>query len=89
MAAGRPTIYVGPESTEVAQVISEEQCGFVIPNGNTGKLVGAIRRLQRDPVLALTMGLRGRRALERSYSMQIACAKWHERAHTLVEAAAS
>jgi glycosyltransferase involved in cell wall biosynthesis len=89
MAAGRPTIYVGPESTEVAQVISEEQCGFVIPNGNTGKLVGAIRRLQRDPVLALTMGLRGRRALEQSYSMQIACAKWHERAHTLVEAAAS
>jgi glycosyltransferase involved in cell wall biosynthesis len=89
MAAGRPTIYVGPESTEVAQVISEERCGFVIPNGNTGKLVGAIRRLQRDPVLALTMGLRGRRALERSYSMQIACAKWHERAHTLVEAAAS
>ena len=83
MAAGRPTIYVGPESTEVAQVIQEEDCGYVIPNGNTGKLVGAIRRLQRDPVLALTMGLRGRRALERHYSMQIACAKWHERTHTL------
>jgi glycosyltransferase involved in cell wall biosynthesis len=83
MAAGRPTIYVGPESTEVAQVIQEEQCGYVIPNGNTGKLVGAIRRLQRDPVLALTMGLRGRRALEQQYAMQIACAKWHERTHTL------
>jgi glycosyltransferase involved in cell wall biosynthesis len=83
MAAGRPTIYVGPESTEVAQVIQEEQCGYVIPNGNTGKLVGAIRRLQRDPVLALTMGLRGRRALEEQYAMQIACAKWHERTHTL------
>jgi glycosyltransferase involved in cell wall biosynthesis len=88
MAAGRPTIYVGPESTEVAQVIREEDCGFVIPNGSTGLLVGAIRRLQRDPVLALTMGMRGRRALENRYSMQIACAKWHEQAHTLVEATA-
>jgi glycosyltransferase involved in cell wall biosynthesis len=89
MAAGRPTIYVGPESTEVAQVIEEEKCGFVIPNGNTNLLVGAIRRLQRDPVLALTMGMRGRRALEQRYSMQIACSKWHERTRTLVGAAAS
>jgi hypothetical protein len=29
------------------------------------------------------MGMRGRRALENRYSMQIACAKWHERTHTL------
>ena len=36
----------------------------------------------------LTMGLRGRRALENRYSMQIACAKWHEQAHTLVGATA-
>ena len=85
MAAGRPTIYVGPEDTEVAQVIREEECGFVIPNGDPAALVAAIRTLQGDPVAALAMGLRGRRALERSYSLQRACERW--RAQTLELAA--
>jgi hypothetical protein len=35
-------------------------------------------------VLSLTMGLRGRRALERSYSMQLACRRWREQTHALV-----
>ena len=81
MAAGRPTIYVGPDDTEVARVIQEERCGFVIPNGDAEALVSAIRRLQADPIDALAMGLRGRRALERSYSLQRACERW--RAQTL------
>jgi hypothetical protein len=38
--------------------------------------VAAIRELQGDPVAALAMGLRGRRALERSYSLQRACERW-------------
>ena len=76
MAAARPTIYVGPHASEVAKVIREEQCGFVVNVGDGAGLVEAIRRLRRDPVLALTMGLRGRRALERSYSMQHACRHW-------------
>ncbi len=87
MAAGRPTIYVGPEESEVAQVILEEQCGFVIPNGDTERLVAAIRRLQSDPVLALTMGMRGRRALERSYSLQLACERWRSQTIRLAEMA--
>ncbi len=83
MAAGRPTIYVGPEDTEVARVIAEEQCGFVIPNSDAGLLVASIAKLRRDPVLSLTMGLRGRRALERSYSMQLACRRWRDQTHAL------
>jgi glycosyltransferase involved in cell wall biosynthesis len=83
MAAGRPTIYVGPEDTEVARVIGEEQCGYVIPNSDSARLVAAIRQLRRDPVLSLTMGLRGRRALERSYSMQLACRRWRDQTHAL------
>ncbi len=76
MAAGRPTLYVGPAGGEVAQVIEDEQCGYVMPNGDGAALVRAIRELQREPTFALAMGLRGRRALERSYSMQISCAQW-------------
>jgi glycosyltransferase involved in cell wall biosynthesis len=76
MAASRPTLYVGPSSGEVAQVISDEKCGYVIKNGDSAMLVRSIRELQREPTIALSMGLRGRLALERSYSMQIACAQW-------------
>ena len=76
MAASRPTLYVGPSSGEVAQVISDEKCGYVIKNGDSAMLVRSIRELQREPTIALSMGLRGRLALERSYSMQMACAQW-------------
>ncbi len=88
MAAGRPTIYIGPEETEVARVIREEECGFVIPNSDPSRLVAAIERLRRDPVTSLSMGLRGRRALERSYSMQLACRRWREQTHALARSEA-
>ena len=76
MAAGRPTLYVGPSGSEVARVIEEQQCGYIIPNEDGPALVRAIRELRREPTAALAMGLRGRRALERFYSMQICCAHW-------------
>jgi glycosyltransferase involved in cell wall biosynthesis len=88
MAAGRPTIYIGPEETEVARVIQEEECGFVIPNSDPSRLVAAIEKLRRDPVTSLSMGLRGRRALERSYSMQLACRRWREQTHALARSEA-
>jgi glycosyltransferase involved in cell wall biosynthesis len=88
MAAGRPTIYIGPEETEVARVIQEEECGIVIPNSDPSRLVAAIERLRRDPVTSLSMGLRGRRALERSYSMQLACRRWREQTHALARSEA-
>ncbi len=76
MAAGRPTIYVGPGDSEVAQVITEHHCGYSMRNGDGRALVTAIRDLQRNPPAALAMGLRGRRVLEASYSMQRACDTW-------------
>jgi glycosyltransferase involved in cell wall biosynthesis len=76
MAAARPTVYVGPGGTEVAKVIDEQGCGLVVPNGDGESLVGAIKRLQVNPEMARAMGLRGRDALERSYSMERACERW-------------
>ena len=78
MAGARPTIYVGPPGSEVARVIQDDECGFVVANGDGDGLVSAIRSLQQNPALALAMGIRGRRALERSYSMQRSCRRWSE-----------
>ncbi len=85
MAAGRPTIYVGPGDSEVARVITEHRCGYSMRNGDGRALVTAIRDLQRNPPAALAMGLRGRRVLEARYSMQRACGDWMRLLHGLTE----
>ncbi len=85
MAAGRPTIYVGPGDSEVAQVITEHHCGYSMRNGDGRALVTAIRDLQRNPPSALAMGLRGRRVLEARYSMQRACGDWMRLIHEIAE----
>jgi glycosyltransferase involved in cell wall biosynthesis len=76
MAAARPTVYVGPDGTEVAKVIKEHECGLVVPNGDGRSLVDAIQRLQRQPALGRAMGLRARDALEQEFSMQHSCQRW-------------
>jgi glycosyltransferase involved in cell wall biosynthesis len=85
MAAGRPTIYVGPGDSEVARVITEHHCGYSMRNGDGRALVTAIRDLQRNPPSALAMGLRGRRVLEARYSMQRACGDWMRLLHEITE----
>jgi glycosyltransferase involved in cell wall biosynthesis len=76
MAAGKPTIYIGPRDSEVARTIEETGCGICVENGNADGVVAAVRRLREDPRLAAEMGLRGRLALERSMSTAHACQAW-------------
>lgn len=52
----------------MGEVVAQEQSGLVVPPGNVAALVGAIRRLLEDRVLAETMGRRGRLAAETTYS---------------------
>jgi colanic acid biosynthesis glycosyl transferase WcaI len=85
MAAGRPTIYVGPDNSEVAQVIKDEDCGYVVRNGDCAGVVAAIRELQAVPTLALAQGSRGRRGLEDRWSFDRQCAAWRHRLHQLVD----
>ncbi len=86
LAAGRPAVFVGPPTSEVGRVITEEQCGFVVANGDSDRLVEVIREIRADPARSLELGARGRRALEERYSMDNACARWREILHALVPA---
>jgi colanic acid biosynthesis glycosyl transferase WcaI len=83
LAAGRPAIFVGPDRSEIAKIIQENGCGVVVPNGNSEGLVRVIDEIRRDPALGLTLGHRGRRALEAKYSMQHACEAWHDLVHRI------
>ncbi len=83
LAAGRPAIFVGPERSEIARIIREDNCGIVVPNGNSEGLVRVIGEIRRDPALGLSLGHRGRKALEAKYSMSHACETWHRLIHGL------
>jgi glycosyltransferase involved in cell wall biosynthesis len=85
LAAGRPAIFVGPERSEIARIIKEDNCGIVVPNGNSEGLVRVIGEIRGDPALGLSLGHRGRKALESKYSMRHACEAWHRLIHELAD----
>jgi len=78
LAAGRPILYVGPSSSEVAQVIEETQCGIIIAEGNSEGLVSALQLLRDNPALVQSMGLRARAVFEEKFTRTAACERWRQ-----------
>lgn len=64
LAAGRPTLFIGPLDSEAAATIRQEQVGEVVACGD---VEGAVRALQRLLGDASAMGSRAREAFLRSY----------------------
>lgn len=70
MAAGRPAVAMVPAESEIARVLDEEHCGLVVAMGNGAALAEAIRQFYLAPQTGQQMGLRGRSALERRFTLQ-------------------
>lgn len=68
LSAGRPVVFVGPEESEIAQSIHEEQCGAVIANGDAQTLMNVLRRYARDRDRIERHGRNARHAFERRYT---------------------
>jgi glycosyltransferase involved in cell wall biosynthesis len=86
LAAGRPTIFIGPAACEVAQVIQETGCGMIVANGDSAGLVAAIQSLRAAPEMAREMGRKGRQVAEERFSMKASCAAMQELLHRIVGA---
>lgn len=81
MAAGRPTVMVGPEASEPAQTILQEDVGFVVDPDRQGaaataRLVESLLRLAESDHLRDEQGIRARAAFLRHYEQEVACAMW-------------
>jgi colanic acid biosynthesis glycosyl transferase WcaI len=61
LAVGRPTIFIGPDHCEVAQIVRESGSGFVIAPGDVESAAQALSRLAGDPELRRVMGERAKR----------------------------
>jgi glycosyltransferase involved in cell wall biosynthesis len=68
MAAGRPSVYVGPARSEVARTIRQEQIGACVENGDATGLVNAILTRVAEPGGGREEGPRARVAFDRAYS---------------------
>jgi colanic acid biosynthesis glycosyl transferase WcaI len=58
LAAGRPTIFVGPDHSEAAHLVSASDSGIAAAPGDVVAVADAIAALARDRDLRLTMGQR-------------------------------
>jgi colanic acid biosynthesis glycosyl transferase WcaI len=77
LAAGRPVIYIGPASSEVARVIAEEGCGIVIDQQRPQDLCAAIRRLMDEPGYRAEISSRALAAAHRRFTLDRSCDRWN------------
>jgi colanic acid biosynthesis glycosyl transferase WcaI len=75
-AAGRPVIFIGDRSGEVARIVKEEGIGFAVPPSRPGELKQRILELAASPQLCHTMGSRARAAFEKQWDKPVAIERW-------------
>jgi glycosyltransferase involved in cell wall biosynthesis len=76
MAAGVPVIAIVPVKSEIARIIIEENCGYVISPGDAAGIIDAINKLKDDEGLRRQMGENGRKAFEKKYTTRIVAEKY-------------
>ncbi len=64
LAAGRPSLLVGPDQNEVARRLVNSGSGWVVPPGHPNALAERIETLLERPELVRSMGMRARRHYE-------------------------
>ena len=76
LAAGVPVIAMVPENSEIAFIVREENCGYVLDPYDLDGLLKAISELRSDEKLRSIMGDNGRKAFENKYSTKIIADKY-------------
>ncbi len=61
LAVGRPVLFVGPEQCEVAHIVQDSGCGFVVAPGDVKAAAKALRTLVLDNELRRMMGERAKK----------------------------
>lgn len=76
MAVGRPLLAIMSEETDIAKDINDNQIGFVIEQGDSKKMVQAIKQLNEDRQLVSEMSSRCRWVYEQKYTNKICIDKY-------------
>ncbi len=76
LASGRPVLYVGPPSSEIARVVERDQVGWGCRNGDAAGLAAEIARLCQDTEHWARLGQRARAVFEAKYDRAVTLAQW-------------
>ena len=68
MAAGRPIMAICCAENELARLVTEGQCGLLVPPDEPDKLVESLRWAASHPEELAQMGINGRRYLVQNHS---------------------
>lgn len=78
MAAGVPVIGIISNNSEIARIIDEEKCGFVVQPGNTNELVSIILNLYNNRNVLNCMSLRAREIIDNKYNLNHAANQYYD-----------
>jgi colanic acid biosynthesis glycosyl transferase WcaI len=76
-AVGRPTIFIGAPTGEIATQIARYGCGVCVASGDGNRVAEAVIALARDEVSRQVMGRRAREMCEELYSKRRAIDNWY------------
>jgi glycosyltransferase involved in cell wall biosynthesis len=78
LAAGRPAVFIGDPTGEVASLLREHQCGVSIAVGDAAALTAELRALRADPPRLQAMGRRARTASLEHFNCERSAQAWLE-----------
>jgi colanic acid biosynthesis glycosyl transferase WcaI len=76
LAAGRPVVFIGDTTSELAMLVRERQCGIAVGVGDSDGLAAELCALQADPARLESMGARARELALARYTKEHAVADW-------------
>ena len=77
MAAGRPIVAAVNPMSVAAKLISDAQCGVLVPPEDPIRLADALRDLAANPVLRADLGRRGREHAEANFNKKMILDDWN------------
>lgn len=76
LAAGRPSIYVGPPRGEIYEILREGECGWRVEIGDVAGMLDAVDRYRSDPDRSAEEGSRARELFDQRFAKRIGLGKW-------------
>jgi colanic acid biosynthesis glycosyl transferase WcaI len=75
-AAGRPMIAIAAKNGDIAELITQYDCGIIVEPGDADNLARALTLLSRDPLRCAEMGRHARTMIDTDFSCRQAIARW-------------
>ena len=76
LAAGRPAVFVGDTTGDLARMVTAEDCGIAVPVGDSARLAAELVALRDSPQRLVSMGMKARELALSRYTSEHAVADW-------------